>query len=366
MASDLLDKLVGIEQHYEELNRLLMEVGDDYQRAAELNKERIDLEPIVDRTREYRQVIDHMEEARSLLDGDDVEMRMLAEAEILDLEPQLERLESEIKNLLLPKDPRDERNVIMEIRAGTGGDEAAIFAADLYRLYSHYAEMQKWKIEVLSTNEIGIGGFKEIIFLVKGKGAYSRLKYESGVHRVQRVPVTESQGRIHTSTATIAVLAEVDDVEINIPESDIRMDVYRSAGAGGQNVQKNATAVRITHLPTGIVVACQDERSQLQNRLRAMSILRARLYEIEEEKQHAEIDENRRSQVGTGERSEKIRTYNYPQSRVTDHRINVSTYNLTGFMTGALLDDFIDELATSDEADRLSAISEEAFAESDG
>jgi peptide chain release factor 1 len=290
----------------------------------------------------------------------------LAEAEILDLEPQLERLESEIKSLLLPKDPRDERNVIMEIRAGTGGDEAAIFAANLYRLYSHYAEMRKWNIEVLSTNEIGIGGFKEIIFLVKGKGAYSRLKYESGVHRVQRVPVTESQGRIHTSTATIAVLAEVDDVEINIPESDIRMDVYRSAGAGGQNVQKNATAVRITHLPTGIVVACQDERSQLQNRLRAMSILRARLFEIEEEKQHAEIDENRRSQVGTGERSEKIRTYNYPQSRVTDHRINVSTYNLTGFMTGALLDDFIDELATSDEADRLSAISEEAFAESDG
>ena len=366
MALDMLDKLVGIEQRYEDLNRLFMEVGDDYQRAAELNKERIDLEPIVDLAREYRQAIERIEEARLLLEEEDIELRMLAEAEILDLEPQLNKLEQEIKNMLLPKDPRDERNVIMEIRAGTGGDEAAIFAADLYRLYSRYAEIRKWNIEILSTNEIGIGGYKEIIFLVKGKGAYSRLKYESGVHRVQRVPVTESQGRIHTSTSTVAVLAEVDDVEINIPDADIRMDVYRSAGAGGQNVQKNATAVRITHLPTGIVVACQDERSQLQNRLRAMSILRARLYEIEEEKQHAEIDENRRSQVGTGERSEKIRTYNYPQSRVTDHRINVSTYNLAGFMTGALLDDFIDELATRDEADRLASIGEDEVEESIG
>jgi peptide chain release factor 1 len=366
MALDMLDKLVGIEQRYEDLNRLFMEVGDDYQRAAELNKERIDLEPIVDLAREYRQVIERIEEARLLLEEEDIELRMLAEAEILDLEPQLNKLEQEIKSMLLPKDPRDERNVIMEIRAGTGGDEAAIFAADLYRVYSRYAEIRKWNIEILSTNEIGIGGYKEIIFLVKGKGAYSRLKYESGVHRVQRVPVTESQGRIHTSTSTVAVLAEVDDVEINIPDADIRMDVYRSAGAGGQNVQKNATAVRITHLPTGIVVACQDERSQLQNRLRAMSILRARLYEIEEEKQHAEIDENRRSQVGTGERSEKIRTYNYPQSRVTDHRINISSYNLAGFMTGALLDDFIDELATRDEADRLASIGEDEVEESIG
>lgn len=364
MSSDILENLFGIEQRYAELNRLLMEVGDDYQRAAELNKERIDLEPLVNRAREYRQALESMEEARSLLEGDDVELRMLAEAEILDLEPQIDKLDREIKSMLLPKDPRDERSVIMEIRAGTGGDEAAIFAADLFRLYSHYAETRKWTIELLSTNEIGIGGYKEIIFLIKGRGAYSRLKYESGVHRVQRVPVTESQGRIHTSTATVAVLAEVDEVEINIPESDIRMDVYRSAGAGGQNVQKNATAVRITHIPTGIVVACQDERSQLQNRMRAMSILRARLYEMEEEKRNAEIDANRRSQVGTGERSEKIRTYNYPQSRVTDHRINISTYNLTGFMTGALLDDFIDELATRDEVDRLSAIGVETETES--
>ena len=269
--------------------------------------------------------------------------------------PQIESLEAEIKNMLLPKDPRDQRSVIVEIRAGTGGDEAALFAADLFRLYSRYAERQGWSVEVLSSNEIGIGGYKEIIFEVKGKGAYSRLKYESGVHRVQRIPVTETSGRIHTSTATVAVLAEVDEVEVDIPESDIRMDVYKSAGAGGQNVQKNATAVRITHIPSGIVVACQDERSQLQNRLRAMSILRARLYEIEEEKRRSELDETRRSQVGTGERAEKIRTYNYPQSRVTDHRINVSSYNLPMVMEGDI-DMFIDELATRDEADRLAAV----------
>jgi peptide chain release factor 1 len=366
MPLELLDKLAGIEQRYEELTRLFMEVGDNYQRAAELNKERIDLESLVTKAREYRQALDRMEEAHSLLDGDDVDLRMLAEAEVIDLEPQIAKLEREIKSMLLPKDPRDERSVIMEIRAGTGGDEAAIFAADLFRLYSHYAESHKWSTEILSTNEIGIGGYKEIIFMIKGKGAYSRLKYESGVHRVQRVPVTESQGRIHTSTATVAVLAEVDEVEINIPESDIRMDVYRSAGAGGQNVQKNATAVRITHIPTGIVVACQDERSQLQNRVRAMSILRARLYEMETEKRQAEIDANRRSQVGTGERAEKIRTYNYPQSRVTDHRINVSTYNLTGFMIGALLDEFTDELATRDEAERLSMVVAETQAENNG
>ncbi len=366
MPLDLVDKLIGIEMRYEELNRLLMEVGDDYQRAAELNKERIDLEALVNKAHQYHHALQRLEEAQSLVGGDDIELGMMAEAEILDLEPQIDQLEQEIKAMLLPKDPRDDRNVIMEIRAGTGGDEAAIFAADLFRLYSHYSEARKWNIEILSSSEIGIGGIKEIIFLVKGRGAYSRLKYESGVHRVQRVPVTESQGRIHTSTATVAVLAEVDEVEINIPESDIHVDVYKSAGAGGQNVQKNSTAVRITHLPTGIVVACQDERSQLQNRLRAMSILRARLYEIEEEKRSAEIDANRRSQVGTGERAEKIRTYNYPQSRVTDHRINESTFNLTGFMTGALLDNFIDELATRDESERLATLGEEPVTENGG
>ncbi len=361
----MLDKLLAIEQHYEKLNQQLLEVGDDYQHAAELNKERIDLEPLIEKARQYRQALDHIEEARAILDSDDNDMRMLAEAEILDLEPLIEKLEGEIKSLLLPKDPRDDRNVIMEIRAGAGGDEAAIFAADLFRVYTHYAEARRWAIDVLSSSDIGIGGYKEIIFMVKGRGAYSRLKYESGVHRVQRVPVTESSGRIHTSTATVAVLAEVEDVEIDIPEADIRVDVFRSSGAGGQNVQKNATAVRITHLPTGMVVACQDERSQLQNRMRAMSILRARLYEIEEEKRRSEIEENRRSQVGSGERSEKIRTYNYPQSRVTDHRINRSTYNLAGFMNGSQLDEFIDELGTRDEADRLSAVVESGADEDD-
>ncbi|MBU4224533.1 MAG: peptide chain release factor 1, partial [Chloroflexi bacterium] len=282
------------------------------------------------------------------------EMRALAEAEFADLEPRIARLEKKIKGMLLPKDPRDDKNVILEIRAGTGGDEAAIFAADLYRMYTRYAERQGWKVEVMSQGDIGIGGFKEIIFLVKGKGAYSKLKYESGVHRVQRVPVTEAQGRIHTSTATVAVLAEVEEVDIQIPEADLKIDVFRSSGAGGQNVQKNATAIRLTHLPTGMVVACQDERSQLQNRLRAMTILRARLYAMEEEKRRSERVEARRSQVGTGERSEKIRTYNYPQSRITDHRIGLSVHNLASVMEGNI-DDFIEELATSDEADRLAS-----------
>lgn len=354
----MLEKLIGIQQRYSDINQQLMEVGDDYQRAAELNKERLELENLYTKAQEYQQTLSRIEEARLLLDGDDEELKLLAEAEILDLEPTLDHLEEELKSMLLPKDPRDERNVIMEIRAGTGGDEAALFAADLYRMYSRYAEERRWSVEVLSTNDIGIGGYKEVIFMVKGRGAFSRLKYESGVHRVQRVPVTESQGRIHTSTATVAVLAEVDEVEIDIPDSDIRMDVYRSSGAGGQNVQKNATAVRITHIPTGMVVSCQDERSQLQNRMRAMSILRARLYEIEEEKRRSVIEEDRRTQVGTGERSEKIRTYNYPQSRVTDHRINKSTYNLSGFMTGSLLDEFIDDLATRDEAERLATVGE--------
>jgi len=351
----MLEKIAGIEERYKEINNLLMEVGDNYQRATELSKERAEIEPIVSKAESYRQALNNLTEVQTLLDSDDAELKEMAESEIKELEPKIVQIEEELRTMLLPKDPRDQRNVIMEIRAGTGGNEAALFAADLFRMYNRYAERQRWEVEILSANEIGIGGFKEVVFLIKGKGAYSRLKYESGVHRVQRVPVTESQGRIHTSAATVAVLAEVGEVEIKIPDDDIRMDVYKSAGAGGQSVQKNSTAVRITHLPTGMVVQCQDERSQLQNRLRAMSILRARLYEIEEQKRREKIDETRRSQIGTGERSEKIRTYNYPQSRVTDHRINLSSYNLPVLMDGEI-DEFIDELATRNEADRLATL----------
>ena len=278
----------------------------------------------------------------------------MAEADIEDLTPKIEVFETQIKGMLVPKDPRDDKNVIVEIRAGTGGDEAAIFAGDLFRMYTRYADEKRWKNEIMSENSIGVGGYKEVIFEIRGKGAYSKLKYESGVHRVQRVPATKSQGRIHTSTATVAVLAEVDEVDVEIPESEIEIEVYRSSGAGGQNVQKNSTAVRLTHRPSGMVVTCQDERSQLQNKLRALSILRARLYEIEEEKRRASIESDRRSQVGTGERSEKIRTYNYPQNRVTDHRVGLSNYNLPAVMDGDI-DGFIEELSTRDETDRLAA-----------
>ncbi len=325
----------------------------NYQRAGEINKERMDLEAVVLKSRQYRQALKTLHEAQAILDSDtDAELRSLAEADVMELDPRIQALEKEIKDLLVPKDPCDEKNVIVEIRAGTGGDEAALFAADLFRMYTRYAERQGWKSEIMSENSIGIGGYKEIVFEIKGRGAYSKLKYEFGVHRVQRVPTTESSGRIHTSTATVAVLAEVEDVDIEIPESDIRVDVFRSSGAGGQNVQKNATAVRITHFPSGLVVACQDERSQLQNKLRAMSILRARLYEIEADRRRTELEDTRRSQIGSGDRSEKIRTYNYPQNRVTDHRLGQSIYNLPVVMDGEITP-FIEELSTRDEAGKL-------------
>ena len=351
----MLDKINSIEERYEEINRRIAENVDDYQVTVELMKERAEIEDIVEKGRSYKDVLNRIAEARAL--QNDAEMSELARAEIAELEPQVEPLENEIRSLLIPKDPRDARNVIVEIRAGTGGDEAAIFAADLFRMYTHYAEGRRWSIEILSANDIGVGGYKEISFMVKGKGAFSRLKFESGTHRVQRVPTTESQGRIHTSAVTVAVLAEVEDVDVQVPESDVRIEVFRSAGAGGQNVQKNSTAVRLIHLPTGMVITCQDERSQLQNKTRAMSILKARLFDMEQQRQQNELDAERRSMIGSGDRSEKIRTYNYPQSRVTDHRINLSSYNLAGVMNGDL-DTFIDELILRSESERLSVSGE--------
>lgn len=349
----LLDKLSGIENRYEEVNQQLLTVGDDYQLAAELGKEKADLDPFIEAIQDYKGSLEQREEAQALAEGGDLEMQQLAAVEIEVLDEKIRTLESQLKRMLVPKDPRDGRNVILEIRAGAGGDEAGLFAGDLFRMYSRYAERQGWKVEVMSLSESGVGGLKEVSALIKGNGAFSKLKYESGVHRVQRVPETESQGRIHTSTATVAVLAEVDDVdEIKIPASDIEMDVYKAGGPGGQSVQKNSTAIRLTHKPTGIVVQCQDERSQLQNRERAMSILKAKLYEIEETRRRDEQDADRRSQIGSGDRSEKIRTYNFPQSRITDHRINFSAHQLAAVLDGQI-DSIIEELATEDEAKRL-------------
>jgi len=354
----LVDKLNAVQARYDELVRLMgqPEVATDPTRLREYGQEAAELEKLVTPFREYQAVSEELHRTSEMLRDDlDPEMRELIRAELEDLQARVDELEARLKRLLLPKDARDDRNVIMEIRAGTGGEEAALFAADLFRMYSRYAEKQGWKIQVLSSNATGIGGFKEIIFLIQGKGAFSRLKYESGAHRVQRVPVTESSGRIHTSAATVAVLPEAKEVEVEIDPNDLRIDVYRSTGHGGQSVNTTDSAVRITHLPTGIVVACQDERSQLQNKMRAMSILRARLYDIEQERQASEIDAARRTQVGTGERSEKIRTYNFPQNRVTDHRIGLTIYRLEDVLEGDL-DEFIEKLALADESKRLQTV----------
>ena len=348
----MLDKLAGIEARFDEINALLADpqVSTNPARLVELAQERSKLEPLVDSAQTLRALQSRVTDARALLA--DPELRDMAAAELPELEQQQLALEQRVRRLLLPKDPRDDRNVIVEIRAGAGGDEAGLFAADLFRMYTRYSERQKWRAEIMSSNSSGVGGFKEVSFEVRGPGVYSRLKYESGVHRVQRVPTTEAQGRIHTSTATVAVMAEVDEVEIVIPDSDVRMEVFRAGGAGGQHVQKNSTAVRLIHEPSGLVVQCQDERSQLQNRLRAMAILRARLYDLEEEKRRTAEIADRRSQVGTGDRSEKIRTYNYPQNRISDHRIGLTVHNLTDVLDGAL-EVLIDELVTSNEAERL-------------
>lgn len=351
--SMLIEKLTGIETRYEEINQKLLTIGNDYHLAADLGKEKADLDPFIEAIQDYRESLEQLKGAQSLAESADDEMRELAELEIDDLKSRIEDLESQLKRMLVPKDYRDERNVILEIRAGAGGDEAGLFAGDLFRMYSRYAERKGWKVEILSLRETGVGGIKEVSALIKGKGAFSQLKHESGVHRVQRVPDTESQGRIHTSTATVAVLAEVDDVdEIEISPSDIEMDVYKAGGPGGQSVQKNSTAIRLTHKPTGIVVQCQDERSQAQNRARALSILKARLFEIEDTKRRQDQADDRRSQIGSGDRSEKIRTYNFPQSRITDHRINYSSHKLAAVLDGEI-DEFIEELSTEDEAKRL-------------
>jgi len=351
----MMEQLEKIEKRYGELEERMSqpEVATNQGLLQELARERSSLEDVVKLYRKYKKTSKELEGVRSMHDsGSDEAMATLVKQETESLEAKLADLTAELKKALIPRDPNDEKDIIIEIRAGTGGTEAAIFAADLYRLYSRYAQNKGWKTDILSMSESGIGGFKEMIFEVRGKGAYSRLKYERGVHRVQRVPVTEASGRIHTSTATVAVLPKAEEVDIEIKPEDLRVDIFHSGGAGGQNVNKVASAVRMTHLPTGMVVVCQDERSQLQNKIKALSVMRTRLLDIERRKQEEQITSDRRSQVGSGERSEKIRTYNYPQDRVTDHRINASQHNLPRFMDGAL-DEMIDILATSEQTRQL-------------
>ena len=348
----MFQRLEDVEKRYEELNKLIAdpEVISNQKEWKKLMKEHSDIEDIVFKYREYKTVEQNMKEAKEMLG--DPEMKELAEIEYEESKEKLPKLEEELKILLIPKDPNDDNNVICEIRAGAGGEEAALFAGTLFRMYSMYAERKHFKIEVVNENATELGGYKEISFMITGKGAYSRFKFESGVHRVQRVPDTESSGRIHTSTATVAVLPEVEDVEIEINPADIRMEVFRASGAGGQHVNKTSSAVRLIHEPTGVVAECQTERSQVQNREYAMRLLRSRIYEIEKQKQDSAVANERRSQVGSGDRSEKIRTYNYPQGRITDHRIGLSIYQFEDFLNGNL-DEMIDNLIATDRAEKL-------------
>lgn len=356
----MFDKLELLVEKFEELEKKIIdpEIMKDMNVWQKLAKEHGDMKPIVEKYREYSKHKKELEENKEMLkESLDDEMKELVKEEISELEDSIEKEEQDLKILLLPKDPNDEKNVFMEVRAGTGGDEAGLFAEDLLRMYRMFADKQRWKTEIMSISEQGVGGIKEVVFLVKGRGAYSKLKYESGVHRVQRVPATESSGRIHTSAATVAVLPEVEDVDVVINQNDLRIDVYRASGNGGQCVNTTDSAVRITHIPTGVVVTCQDEKSQLKNKDKAMKILKSRLYEKYQEEQNKDIADARKSQIGSGDRSERIRTYNFPQGRVTDHRINMTIYQLDSFLNGDI-SDMIDALITSDQAKKMIAIAE--------
>lgn len=348
----MFEKLEAVEKRYDELTQMISDpaVIANQSEWQKLMKEHANIEEIVLKFREYKKVKQSMEEAQELMQ--DPEMKELAEAEYYGAKEELAKIEEELKFLLIPKDPDDDKNIMCEIRAGAGGEEAALFAGTLFRMYTMYAEKKHWKLEIMNENETGLGGYKEISFMITGKGVYSRLKFESGVHRVQRVPDTESSGRIHTSTATVAVLPVVEDVEIEINPADIKMEVFRASGAGGQHINKTSSAVRLIHEPTGIVVECQTERSQFQNKDNAMKMLRTKLYEIEKQKQDSEVANARKSQVGSGDRSEKIRTYNYPQGRITDHRIGMSIYQMENFLNGDI-DEMIDNLIAADRAERL-------------
>ena len=354
---DLREKLDNLEEKYNKLNKKISdpEVINDSNKYQKLLKEHAKLKKIVDKYKDYKEVMNEIEEAEAILEEDDDEMNELAEMELEELEPKREKLEEELPLMLIPDDPDDKKNVIFEIRAGAGGDEAGLFAADLYRMYSHYSEDQGWDVEIMNASESGVGGFKEITFNIKGDDVYKYLKYESGVHRVQRVPSTESSGRIHTSTATVAVLPEAEEVDVDINENDLDIDTFRSSGPGGQSVNTTDSAVRITHEPTGVVVSCQDEKSQHKNKDKAMRILRARIKEKKEEEKRAERDEARKSQVGTGDRSEKIRTYNFPQGRVSDHRINLTVHQLEKVLEGEL-DMIIEPLIEEDMKKRLEKV----------